>query len=205
LVEQARMLVQGEEARFVATQSRATTLLAVGGVLAGIGATIAFRFADRDFPWSWHPLGLTVSLAAVIAIVLTIVAVGSLIYASVIALGVMRQEIELETPPFLTNLLIATQFPDMVDDSEDQTARTVIGLLAELHSGALEANEAVNAALRRCGIWMGIAVATGLTAGVFALAASSPIHHGTTPPPSKPQRETVSASGKSSEPLAEPR
>jgi hypothetical protein len=141
----------------------------------------------------------------VIAIVLTVVAVGSLIYASVIALGVMRQEIELETDPFLTNLLIATQFPGMVDDSEDQTARTVIGLLAELHSGALEANEAVNAALRRCGIWMGIAVATGLTAGVFALAASSPIHHGTTSPPSKPRRETVSSSAKSSEALVEAR
>jgi formate/nitrite transporter FocA (FNT family) len=103
LVEQARMMVQGEEARFIATQSRATTLLAVGGVLAGIGATVAFRFAERRHPWPCYPFGLTISIAATFAIVLTIVATASLIYASIIALGVMRQEIKHQMAPFLAD------------------------------------------------------------------------------------------------------
>jgi hypothetical protein len=179
LVEHAHLLVQGEEARFTATQSHATTLLAVCGVLAGIGATVAFRFAGRSFPWTSHPLGITVSMAAVIAIALTVVAFGSLILASVIVLGVMRQEIELETPPASVNLMIATQFPEMVGDDEGETARSVINLLAQLHLGAQEANEAINRALRSCGIWMGLAVAAGLAVGVFALAVSSPSRHGT--------------------------
>jgi hypothetical protein len=173
------MLVQGEEARFIATQSRATTLLAVGGVLAGIGATVTFHFAEGQFPWPWHPIGLNVSAAAVVAIALTVAAIGSLIWASAIALGVMRQEIKLETPPELANRLIAKQFPQMLGNDEDQTARVVIGLLADRHLGSQEANEAANGALRRCGIWMGLAVATGLTASVFALAVNSPSYQGT--------------------------
>jgi hypothetical protein len=172
------MLAQGEEARFIAAQSRATTLLAVGGVLAGIGVTVAFRFANRNFHWPWQPIGLSVSAAALIAIVLTALAVGSLVWASVIALGVMRQEIKLKMHPALLSEMVANQFPEMLDEDEDQTARLVIDLLAERHSGAQKANGAVNRALRRCGIWMGIAVATGLSACVFALAVSSPSLHG---------------------------
>lgn len=172
------MLAQGEEARFIAAQSRATTLLAVGGVLAGIGVTFAFRFANRSFPWPWHPVGLSVSAAALVAILLTALAVGSLIWASAIALGVMRQEIKLKMHPALLNRLIAKQFPKMLTNGEEQIARTVIGLLAEHHFGGQKANGAVNRALRRCSIWMGIAVATGLSACVFALAVSSPSPHG---------------------------
>jgi hypothetical protein len=177
LVEQARMMVQGEEARFVATQSRATTLLAVGGVLAGIAATVAFRFAERHYPWPSHPFGVSISIAAAIIVVLTIVASASLIYASVIALGVMRQEIKVKSHPILLNQMIANQFPTMVDDGEGQTAQTVLGLLAELHQGGQKANAAINKALWRCGAWLGVAVVTGLSLSVFALAVGAPHHH----------------------------
>lgn len=173
------MLAQAEEARFIAAQSRATTLLAVSGVLAGIGVAAVFRFANRTYLWPWNPLGLSVSAAALVAILLTVLAVGSLIWASAIALGVMRQEIKLKMHPTLLNRLIASQFPKMLVHGEEQTARTVIGLLSEHHFGGQKANGAVNRALRRCSIWMGIAVATGLSACVFALAVSSPSPAGT--------------------------
>jgi hypothetical protein len=197
LVEQARMLVQGEEARFIATQSRATTLLAVGGVLAGIGATVSFRFAEREFPWPCHPFGTTISVAAVIAVILAVVAVGSLIYASVIALGVMRQEIKLKMRPTVVNRLIAVQFPKLLEDDQDQAARIVLGLLADLHRGGQKANSALKEALWRCGVWLGVAVATGLTLGVFALAVGSQHRHVQAPFPSRPHRDPVSATSTS--------
>jgi hypothetical protein len=167
LVEQARMMVQGEEARFTATQSRATTLLAVCGVLAGIGATVALHFDGRHFT----------PIAVMIVGALTLIAVTSLASASIIALGAMRQEIELNMHPMLVTALIAEQFPRLLGESEDQAAKTVLRLLAELHAGAQEANAAINVALWRCGVFLGTAVSTGLVLSAFILVASSPMPH----------------------------
>lgn len=164
LVEQARMMVQGEEARFSAAQSRATTLLGICGVLAGIGVTVALHFDDRHFT----------PISVVIVGALALVAVLSLASASVISLGAMRQEIELDMLPATATSLIAEQFPGMLEESEEQSAKTVLRLLAELHAGAQEANAAINFALWRCGILLGTAVSTGLILSAFILVASSP-------------------------------
>jgi hypothetical protein len=164
LVEQARLMVQGEEARFTATQSRATTLLGVCGVLAGIGVTIALHFDGRHFT----------PVAAGTVCALTLIAIASLISASVIALGAMRQEIELDMHPATATSLIAEQFQGMLGEGEEQSAKTVLRLLAELHAGAQEANGAVNTALWRCGALLGTAVSTGLVLSAFILVASSP-------------------------------
>ncbi len=94
--------------------------------------------------------------------------------ASVIALGAMRQQIELDIRPATATSLIAEQFPGMLLEGEEQSAKTVLRLLAELHAGAQEANAAVNTALWRCGALLGTAVSTGLVLSVFILIASSP-------------------------------
>jgi phage shock protein PspC (stress-responsive transcriptional regulator) len=177
LIEHSRLLVQSEETRFVAAQSRATTLLAVSGVLAGIGVTLASRFGDRHFPWPWHPFGVSLSLGAVIVVILTLFTAVALIWASAIALGAMQQEIELNFSPAFQNALIGEQFPEMLETAGNLSSRTVLGLLAELHQGAQRANREINQALWRCGVWLGLSVATGLLLSAFVLGATSAPAH----------------------------
>lgn len=66
LLSQAQMFTQAEEARFVAAQGRAATLLALAGVIAGIAAGIIPGLTDRNFEPSW--LGVAALLSGVIAL-----------------------------------------------------------------------------------------------------------------------------------------
>lgn len=89
LLEQARALVEIEESRFAAAQTRATALLAVTGVLAGIGGTIFAGVRDTDYS---PPVLL-------LAGVLALASFAALIWTAFLAIGSLQRTPEFEPDP----------------------------------------------------------------------------------------------------------
>lgn len=89
LLEQARALVGMEESRFAASQTRATALLAVTGVLAGIGGTIFAGVKDTDY----SPLVLLLAGALALA------SFAALLWTAFLAIGSLQRTPEFEPEP----------------------------------------------------------------------------------------------------------
>jgi hypothetical protein len=168
--------VRSEEERFAGAQSRATALLAVSGVIAGLGGTFAVQVDSRSFPWQVNAFGASVPVAPVIIITLGAICVVSLLWTGILALGAMEQSLDLNSDPSFLRSLIGEQFPGMLHGGTEQSSRAILSLLADQLEVAQEANRKTNDALRRSAIRLGISVAAGIALTVFILASPTPGH-----------------------------
>lgn len=85
VVEQARALVQSEEARFSGARTRATTLLAVGGVIAGLGGNILAGLDGRQYPWPINVFGIEIPISLVLVCIFGAASIGLLIWSGIFA------------------------------------------------------------------------------------------------------------------------
>jgi hypothetical protein len=177
LFEQARMLVETEEARFAGVQSRATTILSVAGVIIGLGAAVATGLDNRDYGLRTDILGLEITLAHVFVWVLLVLGAGSLLRSGFIALGLLQKRPEPESAdPSRLIAMVGEQFPSMVDSDSEKSARTVLLVLAERLKDLQVANQTINVAMKKSATWLVVAVASWvmLTATVMVWTTQQP-------------------------------
>jgi hypothetical protein len=176
------MLVQSEQSRFASAQSRATTLLAITGVIAGLGITLAVGMEDRVFPWTVDLWGATVSLALAMLALFGAVSVAFLIMTGALALGAMQPQIGANSNPESLTATIGDQFPAMLEDSTVDSAETILGLLADQLEVVQASNAETERALGRSAICLGISIAAGVVLSSLTLAVSSPPDPTKSPP-----------------------
>jgi hypothetical protein len=172
LVEQARMLVQTEEARFAASQSRATALLAVAGVIAGIGGGILTGIDGRDF----HSIelgGAEVPIVLAAVLVVGAISIVALLSSAAIAIGALRKTPEPESKAKELTQILKTQFPSWLDKTAPESAGFLLSLLTGQRERVRTANKQVNMALTQASRRLGIAVASGLILSVIVLFGTS--------------------------------
>jgi hypothetical protein len=166
------MLVQTEEARFAASQSRATALLAVAGVIAGIGGGILTGIDGRNF----HSIrlgGAEIPIILVAVIVVGAISIIALLSSAAIAIGALRKTPEPESKAKELTQILKTQFPSWLDKTAPESARFLLSLLTGQRERVRTANKQVNTALTRASRRLGIAVASGLALSVIVLFGTS--------------------------------
>jgi hypothetical protein len=171
IVEQARALVEAEEGRFVALQTQATTILAVIGVVASIGATFLAGFHGHRYEVVVHVLGLSISLVLIAAIVIGSIAIVGLLVAGVFAIGALRTD-----PDPARHGLVAVvdaQFPGMLEDRPAQSAHVLLTLFAHQLAVRQKANARVREGLRLAITLLGLAVVSGLALAVLLTAGTA--------------------------------
>jgi len=94
LTEQARALVQTEEARIAASQSRATALLAVAGVIASVGGGVLAGLDGRDFALPLDVFGEQVSAVLVAACLTGAIAISCLVWSGILAIGALQERLD---------------------------------------------------------------------------------------------------------------
>ncbi len=176
LLDQARALVQTEEARFTSSQSRATALLAVAGVIAGLGGGILGGLDNRDYHLQVRIDGIEFSLILVAAVIFGAVAIVTLLWSGATALGVLRKEPEKESKAKELSEILKTQFPTMLDLAPADSARALLSLLSGQHGAIRKINKQTNEALKQAGRLLGIAVAFGLLLSVLVLFGTTARH-----------------------------
>jgi hypothetical protein len=152
LVEQARALVQTEEARFAAVQTKTTTLLAVAGVLSGIGGGILASLNGR----AYSPFVL------LLVALLGLIAAGALLWSGAVAIGALKKKPEPEPKSKQLTKVIRDRFPPLLDKDPQEAALAVLPMLAKQHGRVHKASEEVNEGFRQASRALAIAVGTGL-------------------------------------------
>jgi len=171
LVEQARALVSTEEGRFAALQSLATTLLAVIGVVATIGATLLAGLHGRIYELVVSVAGLHISLVAVGAIAVGVLSLGALLSSGTVAIGVLRR-----TPDAAPEILVAVvgdQFPGMLQDAPEVSGQALLALLAHQLAELQYANRSLRNALSAVVQRLAIAVVSGLVLAVIVMLGTA--------------------------------
>lgn len=166
LIEHARALVQVQEDRFAAAQARATALLAVTGVLAGVGGGFLAGFEIRDY-------GLLMQL---VLAVLAFVALGTLLWSAGLAVAVLKREAESDPPrkrgdegqksdsPRAPDLheILQDGLPLLLDKRPEEAAESLLAILAR-QQGKIHRNcQEVHDGFRRAGRVLTVAVVCGL-------------------------------------------
>jgi hypothetical protein len=171
LIEQARALVSTEEGRFAALQSLATTLLAVIGVVATIGATLLAGLHGRIYELVVSVAGLHISLVAVVAIAVGVLSLGALLSSGTVAIGVLRR-----TPDAAPEILVAVvgdQFPGMLQDAPEVSGQALLALLAHQLAELQHANRSLRNALSAVVQRLAIAVVSGLVLAVILMLGTA--------------------------------
>jgi hypothetical protein len=171
LIEQARALVSTEEGRFAALQSLATTLLAVIGVVATIGATLLAGLHGRVYELIVSIAGLHVSLVALGAIAVGLLSLGALLSSGTVAIGVLRR-----TPDPAPEMLVAVvgdQFPGMLDDTPEVSGQALLALLAHQLAELQYATRSLRNALRAVVQRLAIATVSGLVLAVILMLGTA--------------------------------
>jgi hypothetical protein len=171
LVEQARALVSTEEGRFAALQSLATTLLAVIGVVATIGATLLAGLHGRIYELVVSVAGLHISLVAVGAIAVGVLSLGALLSSGTVAIGVLRR-----TPDAAPEILVAVvgdQFPGMLQDAPEVSGQALLALLAHQLAELQYANRSLRNARSAVVQRLAIAVVSGLVLAVIVMLGTA--------------------------------
>lgn len=164
LIEQARMLVQIEEARFAAVQTKTTTLLAVVGVVAGIGGGLAAGLNGREYP----------ALVIVFMLLAGFLAVGMLLWSGAVALGALKKTPEPAPKSAQLTKTIRDGFTPLLDKEPEEAALALFPILAKQHSRVQKASEEVHGAFKQASRVLGLAVISGLVvAGLVVLCATS--------------------------------
>lgn len=171
LIEQARALVSTEEGRFAALQALATTLLAVIGVVATIGATLLAGLHGRAYELIVRVAGLHISLVALGAIAVGALSLGALLSSGAVAIGVLRR-----TPDPAPGMLVAVvgvQFPEMLEDAPEVSGRALLTLLAHQLAELQNANRGLRNALQAVVQRLAIALVSGLVLAVILMLGTA--------------------------------
>ncbi len=152
LVEQARTLVQIEESRFAAVQTKTTTLLAVVGVVASIGGGLAAGLNGREFAF----------LVSIFAILFGSLAAGMLLWSGAVALGALKKTPEPTPKAEQLMKVIRDRFPPLLDKEPGEAALALLPILAKQHSRVHKASEEVHKAFKQASRGLGIAVLSGM-------------------------------------------
>jgi len=171
VMEQARSLVQTEEARFAAAQSRATTLLAVGGVIAGLGVGVLTGLDGRSFRLPIQIAGVEISIVLVLACVTGVVAIVSLLWFGTAAMGVLQEKPDPQPQKLVP--VVKRQFPGMLGQGAAESTRVLLPLLVHQLEVVQAATEKVDNGLRLSARLLGIAVVAGLVLAVLILFGST--------------------------------
>jgi len=166
------MLVQTEEARFAASQSRATALLAVTGVIAGIGGGILAGIDGRNF----HTItlgGATIPIVLAAVIAVGAISIIALLWAGAASIGALRKKPEAESKSRELTEILGSQFPSWLSKAPSESASLLLALLAGQLDRVRKANRQVNDALTQASRMLGIAVASGLILSVIVLFGTS--------------------------------
>lgn len=165
LVEHARALVEIEDSRFASAQARVTALLAVNGVIGGIGGSFLAGLGGRDYS----------SPVLIAAGALGAIAIGMLIWSAFLAVASLKKEPEPERQSKRLANIIKHRLPSLVDQPPENAAHsTLLPLLAKQHELIHKASEEIHEAFERATRTLGIAVASGLVmAVVIVLGAPS--------------------------------
>lgn len=159
LVEQARALVQIEESRFAAVQTKTTTLLAVVGVVASIGGGLATGLNRPDYA------------VPVFALVLLFgsIAGGVLLWSGAVALGALKKTPEPEPKSEQLMKVIRDRFPPLLDKEPEEAALALLPILAKQHSRVHKASEEVHKAFKQATRGLGLAVLSGLVMALLVV------------------------------------
>jgi hypothetical protein len=162
LVDQARAFVQIEESRFAAAQARATTLLAVAGVLAGIGAGVLSGLSGREYA-STAIGGNEIPFVYWSVRLLGGLAIGTLLWSAATALGALKKEPESRRKAEELDNYLNEEALLMLRESPAQAADSLLTLLGgqreHVHASTAKVDEGFKSAAR----FLGFAVASGLT------------------------------------------
>lgn len=165
------MLVQVEEQRFAAQQSQATTLLAVIGVIASIGAGLLAILDGRDFKLPVTVLGqsFSVVLIAVLIVGLFGVVLG-LLQAGQSALGIMQRKPD-PAPEKLTPF-VKDQFPQMLANDQAAASKILLSSMAGQLKVIQEQNEKISVNLKLVASRLARVVISGLVLAILMLAGT---------------------------------
>jgi hypothetical protein len=175
VVEQARMLVQAEEARFSSAQSRATTLLALAGVLATLGGAVLTGLDGRDYELVVNLFGVDVSLVLIAVCVAGALAIGALLRGTAIAIGALQKKPD--PRPDLLTTVVKDQFPTMLDQEPLDSSRFLLSLLTKRLELVQEAARDVTDAMRTAVRALAVAVVAGLVLSVIVLIGTTAKDH----------------------------
>lgn len=164
VTEQARALVQIEEARFAGVQSRAIALLAAAGVIASVGGSVLTRLGDREFGLPLSIFDKEISLVFIAACLTGGIAIFALLGSAAVALVALQKNPDPE-PQRLIHV-VNEQFPSMLSQEAAESSRLILLLLAGQLELVQEAIEKLNGALKGCVRLLSLALASG-----FALYA----------------------------------
>lgn len=172
VVEQARTLTQIEEARFAATQARITTLLAVSGVLAGLGGGMLGGITGQSFVSS--ALSGKDGVVVCLLVLLTgSISVGALVWSAATAIGALKVPPEEKSKAARLDRFLKSEVSSLIEDSPKQVARALVAQLAGQRDLVREATDKVDEAFKEATRLLGIAVASGLALSLVLLLAAS--------------------------------
>jgi hypothetical protein len=172
LVEQARALVQSEESRFSAAQARVSALLAVVGVLGGIGGSVLTGLDGRAYA-GLRLGGSSLPIVHLLVILFGLVAIGALLWSAATAIGALKEQPEPSSKSEELDQLVETAFPQVLATSSSQAAIFLISFLAGQRKLLREASGEVDEAFERATRVLGIAVASGLFLSLAVLFGTS--------------------------------
>jgi hypothetical protein len=167
LVSQAHAFTQSEEARFVAAQSRAATLLGIAGVIAGIGAGVLTILTDRDF---------TAPAIELIGLGAGSFAAMFLFWAVFLSIGVLQQTPGDESNPVRPVEIFDEQIAPEIDGSPDpiEIARALLGLARGARHEARQASDDADSAFAEAGRRLVLSIALGLVFAATAFFGTKP-------------------------------
>ena len=168
LVEQARALVQSEESRFSAAQTRVTALLAVTGVLGGIGGGILTGLDGRGYA-SVRLGASNLPIVHLLVILFGLIAIGALLWAAATAIGALKEQPEPPSKSEELDQLVESAFPLVLSRTPTQAASFLIAFLGGQRKLLREASGEVDKAFERATRVLGIAVASGLFLSLIVL------------------------------------
>jgi MFS family permease len=160
MVQQAQALVQGERDRFLAMQSQAISLLALAGVVAGIGGAFLAGFIDHDFEWPVQLCGIHVPLALLAALALVLLTLGALGSSALRAIGVLQRRPDPDAAELPA--IVRDQFAEMGGGGAAAAPRILFKLLSEQLKRTQEVNEGIRSNLSGIASALGLAVFGGL-------------------------------------------
>jgi hypothetical protein len=172
LVEHARAMAQSEEARLAAAQSRATALLAVAGVLAGLGSGLLARIDGRDYA-SAAIAGSEIPLVQGLVIASGVIAISTLLWSAASVVGALRTAPEPESQAEELDRFLENDVKTMLAETPSQAAESVIAMLAEQRLLIRIAGKEVDEAFERAIRMLGIALLFGLLLATIVVLATS--------------------------------
>lgn len=148
LVEQARALVEIEEARFAAAQTRATALLAATGLLGGIGGSILAGAGAEDYS----------TLILLTILVLATGSIGALLWSASLTVASLKKRPEDDAdgrhpnPAKARLAQISANLASLLDKEPHQVAQTVMPIVTaqiqRVHRNTEEVHDAFHRATR---------------------------------------------------------